>query len=202
MQQPTPPYPESPPLAQPAARVRAWWLAPPLLLLALAVFWLARGRAPAEGSPEATFARDMAAHHAQAVEMALIIRDRSADEELRRFALDIVLTQQTQIGQMQGWLAAWGLPISGPQPPMNGHGEMMGLATQSQVNELRTLPEPEAKAAFLQLMIAHHQGGIAMAQAALSQTNRPEIVRLARAIVAGQQSELAYMQSLLKAAGS
>ena len=185
--------------AQPANRIRAWWVIVPLLLLAgLAAFWLATSRAPAEGSPEVTFARDMAAHHAQAVEMALIVRDRSADEELRRFALDIILTQQAQIGQMQGWLAVWGRPLAGSRPDM----QMPGMATQQQVNELQALPVAAMETSFLQLMIRHHQAGVAMAQAALGQTRRPEVVRLARAIVQGQQSEIAYMEQLLKQRGA
>lgn len=46
-------------------------------------------------------------------------------------------------------------------------------------------------------MIRHHQGGVFMAQEALRRTNRPEVVRLATAIVAGQQSEIDYMTDLL-----
>lgn len=185
--------------SRPANRIGAWWLLLVLLLVtALAVFWLSLSRAPAEGSPEVNFSRDMAAHHAQAVEMALIARDRSSDEELRRFALDIMLTQQAQIGQMQGWLAAWGLPLSGPQPTM----QMPGMATQQQINALQTLPVAEMETSFLQLMIRHHQGGIAMAQEALRQTKRAEVTQLANAIVNSQQSEIAYMQDLLKRRGA
>ena len=186
---------------------RAWRFWPALVTLAvgaivIAALWLTMPRTPAEGSPEVVFARDMAAHHAQAVEMALIIRDRSADDELRQFALDMTLTQQAQIGQMQGWLAAWSQPLSSVQPPMNGQGEMMGMATQQQVNDLRTLPAGQAEVVFLQLMIRHHQGGVAMAEDVLRQTRRPEVVRLATAIVQGQQSEIAYMEQLLKQRGA
>lgn len=163
----------------------------------LIAVWLLAPRPPAEGSPEVTFARDMAAHHTQAVELAMVLRDRSTDEELRRFALDILLTQQAQIGQMQGWLAVWRLPLSGLQPPMSGMGEMMGMATRQQINDLQTLTVPEAEVSFLQLMIRHHQGGVFMAQAALRQTNRPEVVRLATAIVQGQQNEIDYMTDSL-----
>src|SRR3712207_5353493 len=60
--------------------------------------------APSDSSPEAGFARDMMVHHAQAVEMAEILRDKSESEEMRTLAADIALTQQAQIGQMQGWL--------------------------------------------------------------------------------------------------
>lgn len=186
---------------------RAWWFWSALVTLgvgaiAIAALWLAVPRTPAEGSPEVVFARDMAVHHAQVVEMALIIRDRSADDELRQFALDIMLTQQAQIGQMQGWLAAWSQPLSSERQPMNGQGEMMGMATQQQVNDLRAQPAAQAEVLFLQLMIRHHQGGVAMAQGALLQTNRPEVVRLATAIVQGQQSEIVYMQELLKRRGA
>lgn len=187
---------------QPANRIRAWWLVLLLLLLvllatALAVSSFSLSRAPAEGSPEVNFSRDMATHHAQAVEMALIARDRSSDEELRRFALDIMLTQQAQIGQMQGWLAAWGRPLTGVQPTM----QMPGMATQQQINELVALPVAEMEASFLQLMIRHHQGGIMMAEDALRRTKRTEVVQLAQAIVNSQQSEIDYMQDLLKRRG-
>ncbi len=161
-----------------------------------------RARPPQEGSAEVIFARDMAAHHEQAVEMALILHERSNEEELRRLALDILLTQQAQIGQMQGWLAVWRLPLSGTDAPMGGHGEMMGMASQQQVNALQTLAVPEAEVSFLQLMIRHHLAGVAMAESALSATARPEVERLAQAIVSAQQSEIEYMEHLLSERGA
>lgn len=157
----------------------AWpWLALLALTLlgGLAMWVLLRPQLPAEDGVEATFARDMQAHHSQAVAMALPLRDRSTDPNLRTLALDIMLTQQAQIGQMQGWLATWGLPMSGTEPPMGGMGAMMGMASQQQVNDLQTLPVLQAEVSFLQLMIRHHQGGVAMAQAALRQTRQPAVV--------------------------
>jgi uncharacterized protein (DUF305 family) len=173
-----------------------------VLLAGFAIYAFLMWRPASEGSAEATFARDMQAHHIQAVAMAIPIRDRSTDVEMRALALDIMLTQQAQIGQMQGWLAVWKLPITGPLPPMNGNGEMMGMASQQQVNDLQTLPTAEAEVSFLQLMIRHHQGGVAMAQEALGRTNRPEIVRLAQAIVEGQQSEIEAMEAMLQKRGA
>src|SRR6186713_3196008 len=52
---------------------------------------------PSDDSAEAGFARDMKTHHAQAVEMALITRDRTTDESLKFLLTDMVLTQQNQI---------------------------------------------------------------------------------------------------------
>jgi uncharacterized protein (DUF305 family) len=173
-----------------------------LLLVGLAIGWLVRPATPGANSPEVRFSRDMAAHHAQAIDMALIMRDRTSDEQLRFFTLDIVLTQQAQIGQMQGWLAIWDQPLAGADPPMAGMAVMMGMATPEQVDRLRTLPLPDAEILFLQLMIRHHQGGVAMAEAVLRQTDRREVVRLASAIVSGQQTEIAVMEDALAKRGA
>src|SRR3954470_19426249 len=51
------------------------------------------GSVPAADSADAGFARDMAVHHQQAVEMSYIVRDRTADEDIRRLAYDIAQTQ-------------------------------------------------------------------------------------------------------------
>lgn len=173
------------------------------LLPALAValtWWLLRP--PGEGSAEARFARDMIAHHEQAVEMALIIRDRSNDETLRTFATDIVLTQQNQLGQMAGWLSAWGLPFAGAEPPMGGMGQMMGMASQADLNALHELPPAEAEVRFLQLMTSHHEGGVMMAEGVLAENPRAEVRRLAEAVVRGQQAEIDFMAELLALRGA
>ena len=159
-------------------------------------------QAPAEGSPEVAFARDMAAHHDQAVEMAVMLRDRGTNEELRAIALDIILTQQAQSGQMQGWLAVWGRPLAGAGPPMGGLGEMMGMATVDEINRLASLSPAETEVLFLQLMIRHHQGGIMMGRQAQTRTRRLEVVRLAAAIVNSQQNEIDAMETMLRARGA
>jgi uncharacterized protein (DUF305 family) len=55
---------------------------------------------------------------------------------------------------------------------------------------------------FLQLMIRHHQGGVMMAEEALQETDRPEVVRLATAIVNAQQSEITAMEEMLNVRGA
>ena len=68
------------------------------------IVWALLPHVPADNSAEAGFARDMTAHHEQAVEMALLIRDRSSDPIIRTMATDMVLTKTNQMGQMMGWL--------------------------------------------------------------------------------------------------
>ena len=73
---------------------------------------------PRDDSAEAGFARDMATHHAQAVDMSFVVRDKSTDEALRTLASDIAITQSTQRGVFMGWLQQWGLPQASSRPRM------------------------------------------------------------------------------------
>ncbi|GHF56269.1 uncharacterized protein (DUF305 family) [Deinococcus metalli] len=174
-----------------------------LLLAGLAAFALfAPGRsAPAETSREVTFVRGMIQHHAQAVDMATRIRDRSRDRTLRSLALDIILSQQEQIGQMRGWLTLWNRPWAGAGMDAE-HARMMGMATPTEVASLDTLPEARAEVTFLQLMRRHHQGALAMVRPVLDQPARPEVQALARQINATQSAEIRVMDSLLKQRGA
>jgi uncharacterized protein (DUF305 family) len=69
---------------------------------------------PTADSADAGFARDMAVHHQQAVEMAYIVRDRTKNAEVRGLAYDIAQTQANQRGMLLGWLDLWGLPKTSP----------------------------------------------------------------------------------------
>lgn len=189
------------------------WNEWPVLLSLLAVLagvaslaWLTSPTSPGDGSPEAGFARDMSDHHAQAVEMAEIVRLRTMDPEVRILATDIVLTQQAQIGQMQGWLAVWQLPSQGLEPSMSWMGQptmdiMPGMATPEEIRFLAQMPSPDMDIQFLRLMLPHHQAAVAMSQAVLERTERPEVVRLATAIVSSQQAEIGAMRELLELRG-
>src|SRR5215210_377932 len=163
--------------------------------------------APADASAEAGFTRDMMVHHAQAVQMAEIVRDRTESEEIQTLAADIALTQQGQIGQMQGWLAVWDIPPTGSEPAMTwmGHpteGRMPGMASPEELNDLQQASPEEADTLFLQLMIPHHEAALPMAEAALESSDRPEVDRLAGAIAASQRGEIEMMKGLLNQRGT
>ena len=177
-----------------------------------------RSSAPAEGSVEAGFARDMQTHHLQAVEMSSLVRDRTEDPEIRRLAYDISRTQQQQVGQMYGWLSVWGLPQASSQPTMawmddgaQDHtsmpgmdstapgldARMPGMATAEQLAELQDAQGRKAERLYLELMIPHHQAGATMAQAILERTDHPVVTSLAQSIATSQTSEIDYMEDLL-----
>ena len=48
-------------------------------------------------------------------------------------------------------------------------------------------------------MIAHHEGGVAMADAAVAEARTPEVQTLAGAISSAQTSEIALLQQMLAA---
>jgi uncharacterized protein (DUF305 family) len=177
-----------------------------IVALSLAI-WVAVNRPPGEHSPEAGFARDMIVHHDQAVAMALPIRDRTTNPDLKALATDIVLTQENQMGQMLGWLNVWGLPATGTAPHMAwmDHptpGLMPGMATAEELANLDQLSGKAADDEFLRLMIRHHQGGIAMAEAVLERSGNTQVRDLASSIVTAQSADIVAMEVMLPPAAT
>ena len=167
---------------------------------------------PRDDSAEAGFARDMATHHAQAVDMSFVVRDKSSDQELRTLASDIVVTQSTQRGIFMGWLQQWELPQSSARPRMAwmpGHAHtapatdgvalMLGMASDAELRRLRDVSGSDAEVQFLQLMIRHHEGGIVMARTLMVLSDRPELVQMAKSIEEGQRAEIVEMRNMLAA---
>ncbi|MGW0834530.1 DUF305 domain-containing protein [Streptomyces prunicolor] len=168
---------------------------------------------PTADSADAGFARDMAVHHQQAVEMSYIVRDRTKDVEVRRLAYDIAQTQANQRGMLLGWLDLWGLPKVSADPPMTwmGMGDMAsgkdgalmpGMATNTELKKLNTLSGKPAEVLFLQLMTDHHKGGIHMAEGCVEKCRVGVEKRLAQGMVDAQQSEIQLMADMLKERGA
>jgi uncharacterized protein (DUF305 family) len=162
-------------------------------------------RDPGNTSPEAGFARDMKIHHAQAVEMGMIAYQGATDPDVRTLGLDIALTQQNQIGQMDTWLQNWDLGPTGPDPAMAWmpegaealvDGRMPGMATDAEMTQLREATGKNVDALFLRLMIQHHLGGIHMVDAILAETDNSQVRRIATAMKNSQQSDITVMQNL------
>ena len=188
-----------------------------VVLTAAATFlFTTRSDRPLDTSADVGFLRDMSAHHAQAVEMALIIYDKTEDPKLKTVAYDMAVTQQGQIGRMDGWLAAWDLPMRSNQPPMawmaghdhggGGSGEvpdrMPGLATDEQMAQLREATGLEAEVLFLELMIEHHRGGVDMAEAAVRFATDEKVISLAQGMIDAQASEIDLMNEMLVERGA
>ncbi|WP_435799402.1 DUF305 domain-containing protein [Streptomyces antibioticus] len=204
-------------------RSRPFVIAAAVVVLALAVWTLTASlsdgtptsQVPATDSADAGFARDMAVHHQQAVEMSYIVRDLTDDEDVRRLAYDIAQTQANQRGMLSGWLDLWELPkisADGYMAWMKGkeHGEhqakdgalMPGMATAGELEQLGRLKGRQAEIRYLQLMIDHHMGGVTMARACAQSCEVQVEKKLAQGMVDAQQSEMELMTDMLKERGS
>ena len=168
---------------------------------------------PAAESADAGFARDMAVHHQQAVEMSYIVRDRTKNTEVRRLAYDIAQTQANQRGMLLGWLDLWELPKVSAKPPMSwmgmgdmperGDGSLMpGMATNAEMRKLGTLDGKQAEIFYLQLMTDHHKGGVHMAEGCVAKCTVGVEKSLAQGMVNAQRSEIGLMANMLKERGA
>ncbi len=202
------------------ATILAAVIAVAALLIAGTAGWLLRGDGStgsattvADSSVDAGFARDMSTHHTQAVTMASYERDNSTDPGLRVLAYDIESSQESQVGEMWGWLDAWGLSRQSSRPQMawmasgmNGmqmgtDGLMPGMATPAQMNRLQTLHGKALDVLFLQLMIRHHQGGLPMAKYAIQHASMSYVRDVAQSMYNGQAAEIIEMERLLRQLG-
>ncbi|MFE3544961.1 DUF305 domain-containing protein [Nocardia sp. NPDC059177] len=179
---------------------------------------------PAPGPVDIGFSQDMAAHHAQAVDMAGVALIASTDNDVRRLAYDILTTQQNQIGRMQAWLQLWGEPnqnVDGYMGWMSEHGDgahghggatathemsgpmtsMPGMASQEEMTALRQATGPALDTMFLQLMLRHHQGGAPMAEYAAEHAEVASVRLLAEQMAKAQASESALMTTMLATRG-
>ena len=86
-----------------------------------------------------------------------------------------------------------------------GEGEgpetMPGLATDEDLVRLSDAKGGEAEVLFLELMIAHHIGGIEMAEAEVELGNEELVTNFAQGMVEAQTSEVENMERLLEKRG-
>ncbi|HWK20314.1 MAG TPA: DUF305 domain-containing protein [Microbacteriaceae bacterium] len=188
-----------------------------VVIALVAMFWIGRasvvGTVPGSTSADAGFLRDMQTHHQQAVEMAMLMRERTEDADLRAISYDIATAQAQQSGIMYGWLQQWGLDQYGvpmlwmsaadghdhgaPSGDGGGDAVMPGMATREQLTALQAADGHEAERLFLELMIAHHEGGIEMAEAAVRLATQPIVRDFAAKMITVQSAEIDTMSRML-----
>lgn len=158
---------------------------------------------------DVAFATGMIPHHRQAVAMAEIVLEKSDDPEVIDLAQRIKAAQDPEIETMTGWLESWGAPV--PDEPTGGmdHGTEGstsdtdmggdGMMSAEEMAALEAATPPELEQLFMEGMIRHHEGAIAMAETELAEGTFPDAKALAENIIDAQQAEIDEMEALLAA---
>ena len=149
------------------------------------------------------FAQMMIPHHAQAIEMSDIILSKDdVPADVTSLAEEIKAAQGPEIAQLTDWLEQWGEPTQpeGMDMDMGGDhdmAQMEGMLSDEELQQLSDAPGPEAAELFLNQMIAHHEGAVAMAEDQVENGTYPPAVDLAQTIIDTQQQEIDTMRQLL-----
>ncbi len=151
---------------------------------------------------DAKFMQGMIGHHAQAIAMAALVASHTASDDLRKLALRIDVSQQDEIKMMREWLQARGQQIPDPRAHhMMGATLMPGMLTPEEMERLAAARGAEFERLFLEGMIKHHAGAIAMVHdlfATEGAGQTPEVFAYASDVDADQRMEIDRMGSMLK----
>ena len=155
----------------------------------------------AHNAADTEFAQMMIIHHQGAIEMADLAVQQAATPEVKALAERITAAQGPEIELMTGWLESWGEPTS-TDADMGGmdHGgmDMDGMDQDAAMTELQTLTGTDFDRRFLQLMTAHHEGAITMAQSVINTGQNQDVRDLAQQIIDAQTTEITEMADLLE----
>ncbi len=195
--------------------VLPWWQHPVNILtglVATALFagmigWLVHDTVsePGAGDVEVGFLQDMRVHHEQAFEIAMTYLDRpDTDRGLRVVARTIVFGQSIEIGRMIELLRSFDAPEAGEDyTAMEWIGMAMsidtmpGLATETQLDELASASGNTADRLFVELMTAHHEAGIDMAEFAAENASDDDVRAFADSMAKGQRDDIVEMEVVL-----
>ena len=145
---------------------------------------------------DVTFAQKMIPHHQQALEMADMVPSRTTNGKLIVMAKHIALDQQAQIETLQGLLQHWGEPAAADHMGHHGMG-MDGMVDAATMDRLPTVKGAEFDNLWLESMISHHQGAVAMGEPEVVQGKDPTAVKMAKIIVEWQRFEIGQMHAML-----
>jgi uncharacterized protein (DUF305 family) len=141
-----------------------------------------------EGPYDALFIDSMIMHHQGAIEMANQALKEATKPEVKALAEAVISAQEAEITQMQQWRQSWYPDLA----PTAGMGMDMGTM------EISSDTSKPFEQRFIEAMIPHHEGAIAMAKDAQQKAEHQEIKTLSGAIVTAQEGETTQMQQWLK----
>jgi uncharacterized protein (DUF305 family) len=163
--------------------------------------------APAATPADIAFMQGMIHHHAQAIAMVALLDTRTRRDDLRQFAQRLAISQTDEIKMMKAWLADHGaeVPMDHGRGMTMMAGKMMepmpGMLTTEQMSALEHATGPAFDRLFLEGMIQHHKGALAMVEELLRSPGAGQestVFDFITHVDADQRMEITRMQQMLK----
>ncbi len=149
---------------------------------------------------DVAFATQMIPHHQQALMMVVMTEGRRLDPEFEKLTQDIKAAQTPEIELMAGWLEDWGQdPADHSGHGMDGTGmdQMPGMMSNDDLSRLNESGLDSFEDHWLELMIAHHEGAIEMAEDEIAEGESQAAIDLAESIATSQAAEIVTMEAML-----
>lgn len=146
---------------------------------------------------DAAFVRQMIPHHQMAVEMAKIASQNAKHSEIKTLAAAIIAAQNKEITQLRSIASDDGVDLKDASNQMTADAKTLGLAMNEMGMSMDMHGFAEADPfdrAFIDGMIPHHEGAIAMANAELKSGGNSQLKEIAKAIITAQNKEIAEMK--------
>ncbi len=147
------------------------------------------------------FMQGMISHHAQALEMTVLVETRSNREAMQLLSERIELSQEDEIVMMQDWLADRGLAVTAQDAHhAPGFQLMPGMLTVEELEQLEQADGFEFDSLFLELMIKHHNGALIMVENLMDQRGSAQdsvLFAFTSDITSDQSSEIERMNAML-----
>jgi len=134
----------------------------------------------------------MVAHDQAAIDISQPADTNAMRPELRDFARKVVDDQSREIKLMMGWRQQW-FPGKPEVPTTTAMSGMRTSRKDVGSDRMKELKGAEYERMYVDRMIAHHEGAVALAREALTKSQHPELRELAQRIIDIQQGEILMM---------
>ena len=165
-----------------------------IVVFIAAVTVLGRGDDEASASQvDGAFLTGMAPHHEMAIEMAETAQDNAEHPEIKQLAADIVSAQTSEIETIEAiHQRLFDQPLAqGAHGDLGMSDEMMGM--EMDMDALETAKPFDRE--FIDMMIPHHRGAIAMSRQLLKQGSDAALRKMASDIIRAQSAEIREMRA-------
>lgn len=161
---------------------------------------------PGHVAADVRFMQGMIHHHGQALDMTDLLSSRTESEQMRLLALRIDISQTAEITMMEGWLRS--RDEDAPRvreagaTPLTDEQLMPGMLTEREMAQLAAVTGEAFDRLFLELMIVHHEGALAMVErlfATPAAGQEAEIFQYVNHVDADQIIEIGRMRTMLQA---